>query len=44
MGEPVEGCPGESLAAKHFGPILEWQVSCDNETLSFVGSTDDVEQ
>ena len=44
VGEPVEGCAGESFGAEHFGPGLEREVGGDDHAGAFVGGRDDVEE
>ena len=44
MGEPVQGGPGQPLAAQDLRPVLERQVRGDDQTGPFVGRADDVEQ
>ena len=42
--QPVKHRAGQSLAAEHLGPLLEWQVRRDDDARPFVGRRDHVEE
>ena len=42
--EPIEGRPGQPLAAQHLGPVLERQVGGHDQAVPLVGRGDHVEQ
>ena len=44
MGQPIECGSGQAFTAEHLGPVLEGQVRRHDQTESFVGSADHIEQ
>ena len=44
VGQPIEGGPGQPLAAQHLGPVLERQVRGHDQAVPLVGRGDHVEQ
>ena len=44
VGEAVQGCPGEPLAAEYLRPVFERKVRGHNQALSLIGRADHVEQ
>jgi hypothetical protein len=44
MGETIQDCAGQSLAAEHLRPLAERQVRGHDQALPLVGRADDVEE
>lgn len=44
MGQPIQRCPGEPLAAQHLRPVLEGQIGGHDQAGPLVGRADHIEQ